>query len=260
MAVSSYGSSTDSSGVVRILKDLDATIEGRDVLIVEDIVDSGLTLSYLLRTLRARKPATLEVCALLTKPERREVDLPIRYIGLRDPEPVRDRLRAGLRRALPQPSVRGRSGGRKRLRETGTPLLRCGFTHVRTLRRKVALCVTGLRAHEQVLQERRVSDPDRRRSGVLRPEADQPGRAPARPELLGVPHPGRRGPGQERHDPDQEQHDRRRAQVRAQVPDRLSGQHRAEADQELRAEDVPIDVEAKGGGAGSPCSRTSCRS
>jgi len=85
MAVASYGSSTDSSGVVRILKDLDAPIEGRDVLIVEDIVDSGLTLSYLLRTLRARDPATLEVCALLTKPERREVDLPIRYVGFEIP-------------------------------------------------------------------------------------------------------------------------------------------------------------------------------
>jgi hypoxanthine phosphoribosyltransferase len=81
MAVASYGSSTQSSGVVRILKDLDAAIEGRDVLIVEDIVDSGLTLSYLLRALRARGPASLEVCALLTKPDRREVDLPIRYIG-----------------------------------------------------------------------------------------------------------------------------------------------------------------------------------
>jgi hypoxanthine phosphoribosyltransferase len=85
MAVSSYGSSTDSSGVVRILKDLDASIEGRHVLIVEDIVDSGLTLSYLLRTLRARDPASLEVCALLTKPERRKVDLPIRYVGFEIP-------------------------------------------------------------------------------------------------------------------------------------------------------------------------------
>ena len=85
MAVASYGSSTDSSGVVRILKDLDASIEGRDVLIVEDIVDSGLTLSYLLRTLRARNPASLEVCALLTKPERRKVELPIRYVGFEIP-------------------------------------------------------------------------------------------------------------------------------------------------------------------------------
>jgi hypoxanthine phosphoribosyltransferase len=86
MAVASYGSSTDSSGVVRILKDLDAPIEGRDVLIVEDIVDSGLTLSYLLRTLQARDPGSLEVCALLTKPERRKVDLPIHYVGFEIPD------------------------------------------------------------------------------------------------------------------------------------------------------------------------------
>jgi hypoxanthine phosphoribosyltransferase len=85
MAVSSYGSETDSSGVVRILKDLDAPIEGRDVLIVEDIIDSGLTLHYLMKNLRARNPRTLEVCALLTKPERRRVDLPIRYVGFEIP-------------------------------------------------------------------------------------------------------------------------------------------------------------------------------
>lgn len=85
MAVSSYGSETDSSGVVRILKDLDASIEGRDVLIVEDIIDSGLTLHYLMRNLRAREPRSLEVCALLTKPERRRVDLPIRYVGFEIP-------------------------------------------------------------------------------------------------------------------------------------------------------------------------------
>jgi hypoxanthine phosphoribosyltransferase len=85
MAISSYGASTDSSGVVRILKDLDANIEGRNVLVVEDIIDSGLTLSYLMRNLRARNPATLEVCALLTKPERREIDVPVRYIGFEIP-------------------------------------------------------------------------------------------------------------------------------------------------------------------------------
>jgi hypoxanthine phosphoribosyltransferase len=85
MAVSSYGSATDSSGVVRILKDLDASIAGRDVLIVEDIIDSGLTLHYLLRNLRARGPGSLEVCALLTKPERRRVDLPVRYVGFEIP-------------------------------------------------------------------------------------------------------------------------------------------------------------------------------
>jgi hypoxanthine phosphoribosyltransferase len=86
MAVASYGSATDSSGVVRILKDLDAAIEGRDVLIVEDIVDSGLTLSYLMRSLGARGPRSLEVCALLTKPARRKVDLPIRYVGFEIPD------------------------------------------------------------------------------------------------------------------------------------------------------------------------------
>jgi hypoxanthine phosphoribosyltransferase len=81
MAISSYGDSTDSSGVVRILKDLDINIEGRDVLIVEDIIDSGLTLSYLLRNLEAREPASLQICALLTKPERREAEVPVRYVG-----------------------------------------------------------------------------------------------------------------------------------------------------------------------------------
>jgi len=86
MAVSSYGSQTDSSGVVRILKDLDSSIEGRHALIVEDIIDSGLTLQYLLRNLRARNPASLEACALLTKPERRRVELPIRYVGFEIPD------------------------------------------------------------------------------------------------------------------------------------------------------------------------------
>jgi hypoxanthine phosphoribosyltransferase len=85
MAVSSYGSMTDSSGVVRILKDLDSSIEGKDVLIVEDIVDSGLTLNYLLRNLRGRNPRSLEVCALLVKPARRKIELPIRYVGFEIP-------------------------------------------------------------------------------------------------------------------------------------------------------------------------------
>jgi hypoxanthine phosphoribosyltransferase len=86
MAVASYGSATDSSGVVRILKDLEAPIEGRHVLIVEDIVDSGLTLQYLLRSLGARNPASVEVCALLTKPARRKVELPVRYVGFEIPD------------------------------------------------------------------------------------------------------------------------------------------------------------------------------
>jgi hypoxanthine phosphoribosyltransferase len=85
MAISSYGDSTDSSGIVRILKDLDINIEGRHVLVVEDIIDSGLTLSYLMRNLESREPATLEVCALMTKPARREIDVPVRYVGFEIP-------------------------------------------------------------------------------------------------------------------------------------------------------------------------------
>ena len=85
MAISSYAGATESSGVVRILKDLDMNIEGRDVLVVEDIIDSGLTLSYLMRNLEAREPASLEVCALLTKPERREIEVPVRYVGFEIP-------------------------------------------------------------------------------------------------------------------------------------------------------------------------------
>jgi hypoxanthine phosphoribosyltransferase len=85
MAISSYGAATDSSGVVRILKDLDINIRGRHVLVVEDIIDSGLTLSYLMRNLKAREPASLEVCALMTKPERREIEVPVRYVGFEIP-------------------------------------------------------------------------------------------------------------------------------------------------------------------------------
>ena len=85
MAVASYGSATKSSGVVRILKDLDMVIEGRNVLIVEDIVDSGLTLQYLLRNLEGRNPKSLEVCALLVKPERQKVDLRTKYVGFEIP-------------------------------------------------------------------------------------------------------------------------------------------------------------------------------
>ena len=81
MAISSYGAATDSSGVVRILKDLDINIEGRDVLVVEDIIDSGLTLSWLLRNLRSRGPASVEVLAMLRKPDAAKVDVPVRYMG-----------------------------------------------------------------------------------------------------------------------------------------------------------------------------------
>jgi hypoxanthine phosphoribosyltransferase len=85
MAISSYGGQTDSSGVVRILKDLDMNIKGRHVLVVEDIIDSGLTLSYLMRNLRSREPASLEICALMTKPARREIEVPVRYVGFEIP-------------------------------------------------------------------------------------------------------------------------------------------------------------------------------
>ena len=197
--MSSYGSSTESSGVVRILKDLDASIEGRDVLIVEDIVDSGLTLSYLLRTLSARDPASLEVCALLEKPERRKVDLDPLH-GLRDPQPVRDRLRARPRGAVPQPAVRGGSQPKRALRPNN-PLLGWGFTF---LGREDL-------SREQILQERRVPDPDRGGAGVLRPEAHQPGRPRGGSELLAVPRPRSTGPGQGGHAQHEEQHDRRRA-------------------------------------------------
>ena len=86
MAVSSYGSTTDSSGVVRILKDLDSSIEGRHILIVEDVIDSGLTLSYLVKSLNARRPASLEICTLLTKPSRRHAKLACRYVGFEIPD------------------------------------------------------------------------------------------------------------------------------------------------------------------------------
>ena len=86
MDISSYGSGTSSSGVVRILKDLEEDITGRHVLIVEDIVDTGLTLSYLRRSLLARKPASLEICALLTKPSKRRVELPVKYLGFEVPD------------------------------------------------------------------------------------------------------------------------------------------------------------------------------
>jgi hypoxanthine phosphoribosyltransferase len=86
MEVSSYGAGIHSSGVVRILKDLEENITGRHVLLVEDIIDTGLTLSYLRRTLLQREPASLEICALLTKPSRRQVDLRVRYLGFEVPD------------------------------------------------------------------------------------------------------------------------------------------------------------------------------
>ncbi len=86
MAVSSYGLSTESSGVVRVIKDLDYSIEGRNVLIIEDIIDTGLTLNYLYKNLQSRKPKSIKICTLLNKPERRKVDIQVDYIGYKIPD------------------------------------------------------------------------------------------------------------------------------------------------------------------------------
>lgn len=85
MAVSSYGMQADSSGIVRILKDLDSSITDKHVLIIEDIIDSGQTLSYLIKNLAERKPASIQLCTLMNKPERRKVDLPVKYVGFEIP-------------------------------------------------------------------------------------------------------------------------------------------------------------------------------
>ncbi len=86
IAVSSYGLSTESSGVVKINKDLDFSIEGKDIVIVEDIIDTGLTLKYLLENLRSRNPKSIRICSLLDKPERRKVDIKVDYIGFKIPD------------------------------------------------------------------------------------------------------------------------------------------------------------------------------
>ena len=114
MAVSSYGTATKTSGVVRIVKDLDLDLTGRHVLLVEDIVDSGLTLSYLRKNLQARSPASLEVCALLVRDGSEIDESDLRYVGFRIPRRLRRRLRPRRRRAVPQPprsaGVHGRDG------------------------------------------------------------------------------------------------------------------------------------------------------
>lgn len=86
MSVSSYGSETKSSGVVKIIKDLDEPIKGKDVLVIEDIVDSGRTLSYLMEMLKDRGPASLKLCTLLDKPDRRVIDVPVDYTGFEIPD------------------------------------------------------------------------------------------------------------------------------------------------------------------------------
>ena len=125
MAVSSYGASTQTSGVVRILKDLDQEIADKHVLIVEDIIDSGLTLNYLLKSLAVRRPASLEVAALLLKEGIQRVPLDVKYVGFRiGPEFV---IGYGLdyARSLSEPSVRRRDGGDRRLSPTRSEIRRC---------------------------------------------------------------------------------------------------------------------------------------
>ena len=102
MAVSSYGAGTQSSGVVQIRKDLDTDLHDKHVLIVEDIIDSGLTLSWLLKNFESRGAASIEVFALLRKPEAAKVQVDCKYVGIRHPERVRRRLRPRLRREVPQ--------------------------------------------------------------------------------------------------------------------------------------------------------------
>lgn len=86
MAVSSYGTATETSGQVQLMKDVDSSVEGRHLILVEDIVDTGLTLGYLLRNLQSRFPASLRVCALLSKPSRRRIGVPIDYLGFEIPD------------------------------------------------------------------------------------------------------------------------------------------------------------------------------
>lgn len=109
MAVSSYGNGAKSSGVVRILKDLNTDIRGRHVVIAEDIIDSGLTLKYLLKNLQSREPASLTVAALMRKDTSAQADHPVPLYRLRVPRRVHRRLRPRLCRALPQPPLHRRS-------------------------------------------------------------------------------------------------------------------------------------------------------
>ena len=110
MAVSSYGASTQTSGVVRILKDLDEEIEGRHVLIVEDIIDSGLTLNYLMKSLKVRKPASLEIATLLLKEGIQRVPIDVKYVGFPHRARVRRRLRPRLRREISESPIRWSHG------------------------------------------------------------------------------------------------------------------------------------------------------
>ena len=121
LAISSFSNKSGSPGVVRIAKDLDESIEGEDVLLVEDIVDTGFTLRYLLQTLAGRAPNSLSVCTFLDRNSRRIVQVPVDLSLLRDPRPFRGRLRPRLPPALPQPGLRGRDEARESVSRTDSP-------------------------------------------------------------------------------------------------------------------------------------------
>ena len=141
MATSSYGASTKSSGIVRILKDLEDSVEGQHILVVEDIVDSGLTLDYLLRSLEARGPASVKVCGLLVKDRAREHRGPDRLRGIHDSGPLRGRVRPRLRRALSQPAVHRRAASRAVRDESSRPRTPSRYRDPRGMRQGFAIIV-----------------------------------------------------------------------------------------------------------------------
>ena len=192
MAVASYGTATKSSGVVRILKDLDEPIEGRDVLIVEDIVDSGLTLRYLLAACSGRKPRSLEVCALLSKPEARVVDVPVKYVGFEIPNEFvvgygldyqqRYRGLPYVARAQAQPElIRSTSSARKRSASISTATWQLGSQRCGR---------AGRRGCARARARGRCRRP--RRSGRSRAGSGR-SRAPAPPRRGPAPRPSRTG-------------------------------------------------------------------
>ena len=271
MAVASYGSATDSSGVVRILKDLDVAIEGRDVLIVEDIVDSGLTLQYLMRNLGSRNPRTLEVCALLTKPERRKVDLPTRYVGFEIP----DRFVVGYgldyderHRNLPFVAVLDRQLAHRCRRQPVQSPEGTGphgtLGHWRP-QLQTAPGPSGSR-YEPFLQERCVPDPHRRGAGVSRRQTGQPGLE--HPPVAQLPDarlqrdpPGRsqvgrvQEQGQSARSPAQQQGKQRKVRNRLHRPGRARTDHAARKGRGVRS-----TSNRKRAARCSACSRTSSRS
>jgi len=151
LGISSYGDRTTTSGVIRITSDLTQPCEGKDVLVVEDIVDTGLTMRYLLDNLATRKPASVRLCSLLHKPSRSRVPIPHRLPGVLGPGRVRGRLRAGLPGALPQPEAASGCWSRRR----GSGFLRFAtrwrISDVRASRRRKRTETTMAETDKEVL-------------------------------------------------------------------------------------------------------------